>query len=124
MEQLLISPQPDLPQGAGALLMIEVDGPAIALDNLAAAIRAAATDSGLIRFHEARTKEEADALWATRKALSPALRTIAPNKLNEDVVVPVSRLPELIAGLEGISREFGIPIVHFGHAGHGNIHEI
>jgi len=76
----------------------------------------------LLNLTAARTKEEAAALWATRKALSPALRTIAPNKLNEDVVVPVSRIPELIDGLEHLSREFGIPIVNFGHAGNGNIH--
>jgi D-lactate dehydrogenase len=114
--------QADLPQGAGALLLIEVDGPASILDNLSTAIRTAAAGDGLIRFHEARTQTETDALWATRKALSPALRTIAPNKLNEDVVVPVSRLPELIAGLQTLSREYGIPIVNFGHAGNGNIH--
>jgi D-lactate dehydrogenase len=70
----------------------------------------------------AKTKDEAAALWATRKALSPALRNIAPNKLNEDVVVPVSRIPDLIDGLEQLSHEFGIPIVNFGHAGNGNIH--
>jgi D-lactate dehydrogenase len=114
--------QAELPQKAGALLLIEVDGPASALDELATAIRAAATGDGLIGFREARVQSETDALWATRKALSPALRTIAPNKLNEDVVVPVSRLPELIEGLGNLSREFGIPIVNFGHAGNGNIH--
>jgi D-lactate dehydrogenase len=114
--------QADLPINAGALLLIEVDGPASALDELTTAIRTAATGDGLISFREARTKNEADTLWATRKALSPALRTIAPNKLNEDVVVPVSRLPELIEGLGTLSGEFGIPIVNFGHAGNGNIH--
>ena len=111
-----------LPQGAGALLLIEVDGPARSLDDLEAAIRAAARGDGLLDFQAARTKEETEALWATRKALSPALRTLAPNKLNEDVVVPVSRLPELIAGLDRLSRTHGIPIVNFGHAGNGNIH--
>lgn len=43
-------------------------------------------------------------------------------KINEDVVVPVSRLPELIGGLKEISNTFQIPIVNFGHAGNGNIH--
>jgi D-lactate dehydrogenase len=114
--------QAELPQGAGALLLIEVDGPASAINSMTAAIRTAATDAGLVSFHEARTQAETDALWATRKALSPALRTIAPNKLNEDVVVPVSRLPELINGLGELSRAHGIPIVNFGHAGNGNIH--
>jgi len=111
-----------LPAGAGALLMIEVDGPEKILDDLTDAIRAAATGPGLLDFRAARTREETNALWATRKALSPALRNIAPNKLNEDVVVPVSALPDLIAGLESISQKHGIPIVNFGHAGNGNIH--
>ena len=114
--------QAQLPEGTGALLLIEIDGPASALDDMSAAIRNAATDDGLLSFREARNKTETDALWATRKALSPALRNIAPNKLNEDVVVPVSRLPELIEGLGNLSREYGIPIVNFGHAGNGNIH--
>jgi D-lactate dehydrogenase len=87
-----------------------------------AAISAAVRGKGLLSLAAAKNKDEAAALWATRKALSPALRNIAPNKLNEDVVVPVSRIPELIDGLEKLSREFGIPIVNFGHAGNGNIH--
>jgi D-lactate dehydrogenase len=61
-------------------------------------------------------------LWAARKALSPALRTLAPGKINEDVVVPVSRIPELVAGVQALSREAGLPIVTFGHAGNGNLH--
>lgn len=114
--------QAELPQGAGALLMIELDGPEAAMDAAVAKISAAARGEGLLNLAAAKTRDEAAALWATRKALSPALRNIAPNKLNEDVVVPVSRIPELIDGLEQLSREFGIPIVNFGHAGNGNIH--
>jgi D-lactate dehydrogenase len=75
-----------------------------------------------VAFKAATTAAETAALWATRKALSPALRKIAPKKINEDVVVPVSRIPALIAGLEQLSAEFGVTIVNFGHAGNGNIH--
>ncbi|MEK7734454.1 MAG: FAD-linked oxidase C-terminal domain-containing protein, partial [Pseudomonadota bacterium] len=112
----------ELPTDAGALLMIDVDGSESGLNADVEAIRRAATVDGLLRIATARDNTEAEALWATRKALSPALRKLAPNKLNEDVVVPVSRIPELIAGLERLSREYGIPIVNFGHAGNGNIH--
>jgi len=111
-----------LPRDAGAMLMIEVDGQDATMDTAVAAILRAAKNDGLIELVEAKTKNDADALWATRKALSPSLRNIAPNKLNEDVVVPVSRIPELIEGLEALSREYDIPIVNFGHAGNGNIH--
>lgn len=112
----------DLPAGAGAMLMIETDGPAVAMDAAVDAIRAACTLPGLVDFKAAAGAAETAELWATRKALSPALRKVAPKKINEDVVVPVSRIPQLIAGLERLSAEFGVTIVNFGHAGNGNIH--
>lgn len=111
-----------LPHGAGAMLIIEIDGLDAAMDASVAAVARAAKNDGMLAFTAAGTKQEADALWNTRKALSPALRNIAPNKLNEDVVVPVSRIPELIEGLARLADEYGIPIVNFGHAGNGNIH--
>ncbi|MET0100962.1 MAG: FAD-linked oxidase C-terminal domain-containing protein [Sedimenticola sp.] len=112
----------DLGTDVGALLMIEVDGPAHCLDESVQAVIAAARVDGCLEVHQARTSDEIAHLWRTRKSLSPALRNVAPKKINEDVVVPVSRIPELIDGLENISRESGITIVNFGHAGNGNIH--
>jgi D-lactate dehydrogenase len=112
----------ELPEQANALLMIEVDGSASSIDAAVESVRDAASNNGLLDFMVAQSKEEIAALWATRKALSPALRKIAPKKINEDVVVPVSRIPELIAGLEKLSAQHGIKIVNFGHAGNGNIH--
>ncbi len=112
----------DLPEGAGGMLMIEVDGPEACLDSAAEAVQRAAEAAGCLSCVLARTDAEVAALWATRKALSPALRNIAPKKINEDVAVPVSRIPELITGLERLSQRHGIPIVNFGHAGNGNIH--
>ena len=110
------------PENAGAMLMIEVDGPESQLDNSANDIKAACQSSALLEIKTATTKEEVEALWATRKALSPALRNIAPKKINEDVVVPVSHIPTLIHGLEKLSEKYKTPIVNFGHAGNGNIH--
>lgn len=111
-----------LPAHAASLLMIEVDGPGSCLDEAAQALIAAAGGAGCIEVIEARTAEEVAALWKTRKALSPALRTVAPKKINEDVVVPVSHMPELIEGLDGLAQRHRITIVNFGHAGNGNIH--
>ncbi len=112
----------DLPQDAGAMLMIETDGSESSIDAAVACIHDAACTTGLIAFKVAKTVEEVKQLWAARKALSPALRTIAPKKINEDVVVPVSRIPLLISGLESLSKRYAITIVNFGHAGNGNIH--
>ena len=107
---------------AGALLIIEVDGDADELPRAAAAVASAARGAGLRDLQTAASLAETERLWAARKALSPALRTLSPNKINEDVVVPVSRLPDLIAALREISKRQRIPIVNFGHAGNGNIH--
>jgi len=111
-----------LPENAGALLMIEVDGPAACIDGAAQSVLEAARGEGCLEAVLAETSEEVAALWTLRKALSPALRTVAPKKINEDVVVPVSRIPALIEGIGELSRRFGITIVNFGHAGNGNIH--
>lgn len=111
-----------LPEKAGALLMIEVDGPDSSMHDAVQSIHQAAKNHGLLSFDEATSAEEIAALWATRKALSPALRKVAPKKINEDVVVPVSHIPELINGLEQLAQQHAIKIVNFGHAGNGNIH--
>jgi D-lactate dehydrogenase len=112
----------ELPEDAGAMLMIEVDGPASAMAEMVDAVSRAASTEGLLSLKTAQTTEQIQALWATRKALSPALRNVAPKKINEDVVVPVSNIPKLLAGLEKLAQQHAITIVNFGHAGNGNIH--
>jgi D-lactate dehydrogenase (quinone) len=111
-----------LPEDAGALLMIEVDGFSEALPVQIESIRAAAAHPGLLSFDVAESKEDVEALWQTRKALSPTLRKAAPKKINEDVVVPVTELPKLILGIDELSKRHQLLIVNFGHAGNGNIH--
>ncbi len=111
-----------LPAEAGALLMIEVDGTHAGLGDAVDRISTAANGDGCIEIDVADSDEDVARLWRTRKALSPALRNVAPKKINEDVVVPVSRIPDLISGLEGLAQQYGVTIVNFGHAGNGNIH--
>jgi len=114
--------QVELPKDAGALLIIEVDGLHTDIDAIAQLIAIAAQNDGLMELKIADTPTAVKELWDTRKALSPALRNVAPKKINEDVVVPVSHLPELIEGLTELATHHRITIVNFGHAGNGNIH--
>jgi len=111
-----------LPPEARALLMIEVDGSADAIEADARRVGEVARNAGCLGLELASSDAEVERLWRTRKALSPALRNIAPKKINEDVAVPVARLPDLISGLQALSSRHAIPIVNFGHAGNGNIH--
>lgn len=112
----------DLPEEAGALLMIEVDGPAACIDEAARSVANATAGIGALEVLLADSDEQVAALWTLRKALSPAQRTVAPKKINEDVVVPVSNIPALIEGIAELSSRYHITIVNFGHAGNGNIH--
>ena len=112
----------DLPGNAGALLMIEVDGDDETLPHAIEALMRTAEGEGLVALDDAADDAARDKLWAARKMLSPALRTLAPGKINEDVVVPVSRIPALIDGVQALAKEFALPIVCFGHAGNGNLH--
>jgi D-lactate dehydrogenase len=107
---------------AGAMLMIEVDGEPETLSSAVKAVSRAARGDGLEDLRVAQTSEETQALWSARKALSPAQRTISPNKINEDVVVPVSHLPDLVNGIRQLSQKHNVLIVTFGHAGNGNLH--
>ncbi|CAA9356453.1 MAG: D-lactate dehydrogenase [uncultured Lysobacter sp.] len=112
----------DLPPDAGALLMLEADGDADTLPLAVDALKRAATGDGLVSLDDAQDEAGRERLWAARKALSPALRTLAPGKINEDVVVPVSRIPALVDGVQALAQRFALPIVCFGHAGNGNLH--
>lgn len=113
---------PGLPAGAGALLMIELEEQEAAMAAAVDAVRQAAGGPGCLAVEVATSEEQVAELWKTRKLLSPALRNIAPKKINEDVVVPVSAIPVLIGELDLLAERHGITIVNFGHAGNGNIH--
>jgi len=111
----------DVPE-AGAMLLIEADGDEDTLPYALQSLADAAEGDGMLSLDVAADGVARDRLWAARKALSPALRTIKPGKINEDVVVPVSRIPDLVSAMEALSTQADLPIVCFGHAGNGNLH--
>jgi len=110
-----------LPENVEAILLIELDGHPAAITKEAEKI----TDICRHLGAEIEMAEDEDAranLWAARRAVSPALYHINPAKINEDIVVPRSMVPEMLKRLRKLSEESGIKIVNFGHAGDGNIH--
>lgn len=111
-----------IPDETAALLLIEVDGDEDLTARDAKRVQEICVRSGAILFQAASGKEEAERLWEARRGLSPALLKLRPGKVSQDIVVPRSRLPELIAFLEQLSQKYQLPIPAFGHAGDGNIH--
>ena len=114
--------QSKIPETAGAALIIEVDGDRDLVEKQALAIHEIIKTMDLLSFKAAKDAEEAEELWETRRKVSPSLRKVNPHKINEDIVVPRSRVPEIIRGIEAIREKYSVPIVNFGHAGDGNIH--
>ena len=110
------------PAGTSGLLILEVDGMARAVEEEAHLVEAACRAAGATELLRAATEEERQELWRVRRELSPALKTIASMKINQDVVVPRGRMPDLFQLIGQLRREFNLTIPCFGHAGDGNIH--
>lgn len=112
-----------LPEATRALLLLEIDGSEIGVATQAADLRDfLAGQPGVLELRTAATPAEAEQLWSARRAISPAAFNLRPHKLSEDVVVPKSRIPKLVACTEQLARRHQLPIFTFGHAGDGNIH--
>ena len=110
-----------LPDSANALLMVEVDGDEKSLPISSQYIQGVLAEHEHIDIKLATEDEERKKLWMARKALSPILRNMAPNKINEDIVVPVPNLSRLLDEIDNLSKQYKLPIVNFGHAGNGNL---
>jgi len=111
-----------IPAAARAVLLIELDGEKELVERQAGRIGDLIRPLGLIEFKAAADAAEAEELWKARRLVSPALRKVNPDKINEDIVVPRNRVPDIIRRIDGIREKYGIPIINFGHAGDGNIH--
>jgi len=111
-----------LPVEAEALVLIEVDGPDVLLDAQVAGIEQVCQKFGAERVDVARSEAERDGLWLARRSISPALGRIRPGKINEDVTVPRTRIPELVRSISALAKKYDLTIVCFGHGGDGNIH--
>jgi len=111
-----------IPPEGRAVLLIEVDGDRDLIEKQASRIHELIQPLGLVQFRAARDNAESEELWRVRRLVSPSLRDINPTKYNEDIVVPRSKVPDVIRTIEKIQQKYDIPIVNFGHAGDGNIH--
>jgi glycolate oxidase len=108
--------------GATALLIVECDGSAAAVEEEIANVAAACADTGALEVRRAAGEAERDELWHVRRQLSLALRATGLLKINHDVVVPRGRVPELFDVIAGLKQRYQLRIASFGHAGDGNIH--
>lgn len=113
----------NIPTDSNAMLIIETNSSQTDIIKNSALIKEILEQTpGCIQCSLATEEDSRKQLWKARKTLSPKLKHIAPKKINEDIVVPISNLPKLIDFINNLSSCYNIPIVNFGHAGNGNIH--
>jgi glycolate oxidase len=110
-----------LPIDADAILIIEVEGSKFQIKEDLEKIEQICIKNGA-KVKIAHSLEEEESIWLARRSISPTLKRIADGKLNEDIVVPRSKIAEMIKKTQEIAKKFNVMIVNFGHAGDGNIH--
>jgi len=112
----------DIGEDVKALLLVDIDGTEESIRHEVPIIKNACKKSNAFRTKVAETAKERDAIWATRRSISPALYNIAPHKINEDICVPRSKIKEMLQRVDRIKEGHPIYIANFGHIGDGNIH--
>ena len=111
-----------LPRDAGAMLLVEVDGHPAQVEDDAAVVEKVLKDCGSTEVVVAKDAEQKKNIWEARRVAIPALARAKPTFMMEDVTVPRSKIPAMIAGLEKIAKDRNVTIATFGHAGDGNLH--
>ena len=112
------------PLDVGALLIIEVDGPAAECDFLIGEIARIAGANGAVTSRVSESEAERMAFWAGRKAAFPAVGRISPDYLCMDGTIPRRRLPDVLRRMEELSEEYGLRVANVFHAGDGNLHPL
>jgi glycolate oxidase len=112
------------PLDAAAVLLIEVDGLEVAVDDEARKIVEICRETGAREVRAANTPKERLLLWKCRKQAFGAIGRLSPSYCTQDGVVPRTKLPEVLEFIDDVSARHGIRIVNVFHAGDGNIHPI
>jgi glycolate oxidase len=115
---------PGYPAGAGAVLIIELDGAAAQVAEDSAVVEQICRDDGAFEIHAAETADERARVWRGRKAAFAAMGRISPSYYVQDGVVPRTRLHEVLHKIGQLEQEHGLRIGNVFHAGDGNLHPL
>ncbi|MCF6469535.1 FAD-binding protein [Nonomuraea sp. MG754425] len=110
------------PEGAGAVLIVELDGPAAAVERQFDRLREICADAFELRV--AAGEAERAAIWKGRKSAFAAVGRISPSYIVQDGVVPRTSLPAVLAAIDRLSAEHDIRVANVFHAGDGNLHPL
>ncbi len=105
-----------------AMLILEIDGHKEHVQGQVKQLKTLLQQEPHCSLQQAASPREIRDIWQARRSISPAAYKLNPNKTSEDVVVPRTRIPELVHFCEALGKRRNLTILTFGHAGDGNIH--
>ena len=111
----------NLPAETESIILLEIDGTEEEVHRQVSRLEEYLTGNK-IDFRKASTESDYEELWKARRSISPASFSLKPHKISEDIVVPRTRIPNLVQFTEELARSLNLTILTFGHAGDGNIH--
>jgi glycolate oxidase len=107
---------------AEAMILVEIDGNKLAVENEAEKILEIYKAVGAKEFRLAKNDEEADRFWIIRRESLPSLKAKSGDQLEADIVVPRYYLPEYVKNIHKLAKEYKCEVATYGHAGDGNLH--
>ena len=112
------------PLDVEALLIIELDGPSVEVDELIVRVEKIARDCGSTTVQISNSEQERLLFWAGRKAAFPAVGRMSPDYLCMDGTIPRGKLPAVLARIRDLSEKYGLRVANVFHAGDGNLHPL
>ncbi|MGH3342957.1 MAG: FAD-linked oxidase C-terminal domain-containing protein [Carbonactinosporaceae bacterium] len=118
------SVQCNYPAGAGAVLVVELDGPAADVEHQLAEVERYCRDNHAFEIRVATDDAERAEIWKGRKSAFAAVGRISPDYIVQDGVIPRTALPEVLRAIAGLSSRTGVRVANVFHAGDGNLHPL
>jgi glycolate oxidase len=112
------------PDGAGAVLVAELDGPAAEVEAQAGEVRRHLDDTGAFEIRQAEDDAQRALIWKGRKSAFAAVGRISPDYIVQDGVIPRTELPAVLRAIEQVAHDRGIRVANVFHAGDGNLHPL
>ncbi len=107
---------------AGASLIIQVDGDELSVKSQMERIKRCLKENSPVSMVVSEDEEQEEEVWKLRRSISPAINRLKPIKINEDIVVPRSLIPQAVDFVYSLGKKHSIMVVVFGHMGDGNLH--
>ena len=114
----------DYPHGAGAVLVVELDGPAAEVEHEFGEVERLCNDNDAFEIRVATEPAERALMWKGRKSAFAAVGRISPDYIVQDGVIPRTALPKVLRAIETLSRDSGVRVANVFHAGDGNLHPL